>query len=120
MRGRTSTQALAAQFERADGVDISETMVVLARDHNRHRERCYYHVNGQPDLALFADGSFDFVLSKIVLQHNPPAVAEAYIREFVRVLAPGGVADFDMTSDLAGISLADGSHRASLRLAAGC
>jgi hypothetical protein len=110
------TQALGASFERADGVDIAETMVELAREYNRHGDRVQYHVNQEPNLGLFEDGAFDFVLSIIVLQHNPPPVAEGYIREFVRVLAPGGIADFDMTSELTGTPLEQGSHRAALRL----
>lgn len=104
------TQALAEKFERSDGVDISETMVDLARQHNQFGDRCQYHVNLVPDLALFDDASFDFVFSTIVLQHNPPDAAEHYITEFVRILAPGGIAVFDMTDDLTGVPFPEQSH----------
>ena len=112
------TQALAKEFDRSDGVDISETMVVLARGHNQTGERCHYHVNLEPDLALFDDDSFDFVFSTIVLQHNPPEVAEHYIIEFVRILAPGGIAVFDMTADLTGVPFPERSHRGEIEVVA--
>src|SRR5262245_22886359 len=46
------TQAMAARFHRADGVDISTSMLETARQHNRHGERCVYHHNPAPDLSL--------------------------------------------------------------------
>ncbi|CAN5599682.1 hypothetical protein BH10ACT1_BH10ACT1_41240 [soil metagenome] len=110
------TLALGAVFDRADGVDISETMVDLAREHNDLGDRVEYHVNLAPDLALFPDDSFDFVFSTIVLQHNPPDAAARYIEEFGRVLAPGGIAVFDMTAALTGASLPPGSHTAAISL----
>ena len=85
------TQALAEHFDEVHGVDIAPSMIELARSHNRCGDRCTYHVNDRDDLALFEDGAFDFVLSLITLQHMPPAHATSYLREFVRVLAPGGV-----------------------------
>lgn len=55
------TQALAHEFEHCDGVDISASMLRAARRHNRDPERCVYHLNVAPDLALFANASFSFV-----------------------------------------------------------
>lgn len=86
------TQALCEHFARATGVDIAESMVEHAREHNRFGDRCSYVVNVEPDLGVFADGSFDFVYSNIVLQHIPSDLGRRYIAEFLRVLAPGGVA----------------------------
>ena len=83
------TQAMAAQFERCDGVDISESMLDIARRHNRYGERCAYHLNDSSDLALFGDHSFDFVYSTLVLQHMEPRYSKLYMRELLRVLAPG-------------------------------
>lgn len=90
------TLALADHFEKVVGVDIAESMVERARDFNPHGERVRYLVNSEPDLALFDDGTFDFVYSNIVLQHIPPLTVESYIREFFRVLRPGGIALFQM------------------------
>jgi SAM-dependent methyltransferase len=43
---------------------------------------------------LLAEESFAFVYSNIVLQHMPRRLAVGYLREFVRVLEPGGVLVF--------------------------
>ncbi len=93
------TQALAEHFDEVDGVDIAPSMVEQARELNRHADRCHYHINAAPDLHLFPDGRFDLVYSNLVLQHVGPELACAYIREFVRVLAPGGVALFQLPSE---------------------
>ena len=53
-------------------------------------------LNARDDLSIFADGAFDFVFSFLVLQHMPPPLAESYLREFVRVLKPGGIGYFQM------------------------
>lgn len=92
------TQALADHFDGAVGVDIAEPMVETARKHNRHGERVEYVVNTRDDLSVFPDDHFDFVYSNIVLQHIPPRYVRRYVREFLRVLRPGGVALFQMRS----------------------
>ena len=95
------TQAMATHFTRCDGVDISASMLQAARQHNRWPERCHYHLNPSSDLALFDDGSFDFVYSTLVLQHMEPKYSTAYMREFLRVLAPGGLLVFQIPSQRA-------------------
>jgi 2-polyprenyl-3-methyl-5-hydroxy-6-metoxy-1,4-benzoquinol methylase len=85
------TQALAGRFDEVDGVDIAPSMIEQARRHNRHGERCRYHLNAAADLEIFGDGSFDLVCSLYVLQHVETDYARAYLREFLRVLRPGGV-----------------------------
>lgn len=92
------TQALAEFFDRCDGVDISDTMVRQANEFNQHGDQCAYHVNDVPNLNIFDDESFDFIYSNIVLQHIEPELSEKYVREFVRVLAVGGVALFQVPS----------------------
>jgi SAM-dependent methyltransferase len=93
--GRLS-QAFAGYFERCDGVDVAPSMIGLARQWNRHEGRCQYHLNQRDDLALFSDDSFDLVFSYLVLQHIPSELSATYIREFIRVLRPGGVAVFQV------------------------
>jgi SAM-dependent methyltransferase len=93
--GRLS-QALADHFEHVVGVDIAASMVERATELNRHGDRCTYVVNTRPDLGRFPNGSFDFVYSNITLQHMPPRLMRRYLAEFVRVLAPGGVAVFEI------------------------
>jgi SAM-dependent methyltransferase len=93
------TQALAAHFESCDGVDIAPSMIAAPRRLDRSGGRCSFHVNDAPDLALFPAKTFDFVYSNIVLQHMPPEAAKAYVLEFLRVLAPGGLAMFEIPSE---------------------
>ena len=91
--GRLS-RALADRFDRVTGVDISAPMIDQAnRFVAAERANCNFVLSVDPALP-FATASFDFVLSNIVLQHMPPALAMGYVREFVRVLRAGGVAIF--------------------------
>ena len=108
------TQALGDRFESVLGVDVAPSMIALARAHNRHGERCVYEVNDRPDLSHWPDASFDLIYTSRVLQHIEPRYATSYVREFVRLLAPGGHLSFDLPSasgDAA--ALADGSVPAS-------
>jgi 2-polyprenyl-3-methyl-5-hydroxy-6-metoxy-1,4-benzoquinol methylase len=90
------TQALARHFDRVTGIDISDQMLDLARQHNRHGPRVEYALNTRPDLSQWPDNTFDFVYSIITLQHMEPVYARRYIAEFVRVAAPGGVILFQI------------------------
>jgi ubiquinone/menaquinone biosynthesis C-methylase UbiE len=94
------TQALAEHFESCDGVDIAPSMVEQARQFNRFGDRVRYHANGANDLRLFDDNTFDLIYTNIVLQHMEPRFAKVYISEFFRVLKPGGLAVFQVPSEL--------------------
>ncbi len=93
--GRT-TQALGRRFEEVWGVDISTRMIELATKLNQHGRRCHYIVNESSSLDVFPDDSFRFVYSNIVLQHIRPEYSRVYIREFIRVLEPGGLVVFQL------------------------
>jgi ubiquinone/menaquinone biosynthesis C-methylase UbiE len=93
--GRLS-QALAEHFDEVVGVDISSSMVRTADEHNRHGERVRYVVNTAPDLSLLPERHVDFIYSNITLQHMPGAAAEGFVRDFFRVLRPGGIAVFQI------------------------
>src|SRR5271156_7030089 len=82
------TQALARRFRSCVGVDISQEMITQANTLNQY-ENCRYVVNAMPRLP-FADESCSFLYSNLVLQHVPRPLALNYLREFTRVLAPGG------------------------------
>ena len=90
------TRALAEHFDSCDGVDLAGSMIERARELNTNGDRVRFHHNAVPDLRLFGDGSFDFILSRLVLQHMEPELMRGYMREFVRVLRPGGVAVFNV------------------------
>ncbi|HEV2762768.1 MAG TPA: class I SAM-dependent methyltransferase, partial [Pyrinomonadaceae bacterium] len=90
------TQALCRHFEECRGVDIAPSMIRLAEKYNRHKRRCRYVLNERDDLRVFADAEFDFIYSALVLQHMRPEVAERYVVELLRVLAPGGLLVFQL------------------------
>jgi len=95
--GRLS-QALAGYFDRVVGVDISETMIKLAKVFNRFEERVCYLSNQYEDLELFEDQAFDFVYTNIVLQHLRPEMTLRYFEEFRRILMSGGLLIFQLPS----------------------
>jgi SAM-dependent methyltransferase len=86
------TQAMGRRFAACVGVDISEEMIRRAEGLNPYAH-CSYMTSVTKRL-LFAEESFVFVYSNIVLQHMPRKLAVGYLREFVRVLEPGGVLVF--------------------------
>ncbi len=91
--GRLS-RALRSYFGEVYGVDISDEMIRLAREHT---QSCTFLLNQKDDLSLFQDDFFEFVYSNIVLQHQATKeIARSYIREFVRVLKPKGTMVFQM------------------------
>ena len=92
------TQALAGHFDHVYGVDISAKMIDLACENNHQGARCEYVWNPGGDLRQFADGSLDMIYSWITLQHMRPRYARRYMREFLRVLAPGGLLLFQYPS----------------------
>lgn len=95
------TRALAARFDEAVGVDISQTMVDNATQFNAQIPNVTFQVNARPDLSVFEDGSFDLVNTRIVLQHLPSReVIEGYIAEFLRVMRDDGLLVFQLPSHL--------------------
>lgn len=94
------TQALCGHFAACDGVDIAPSMIKLARRYNKFGGKCCYHLNEASNLSLFADNSFDFIYSSVTLQHMRPDYSAAYLKEFLRVLVPGGLAVFQLPGEL--------------------
>jgi SAM-dependent methyltransferase len=92
------TRRLAHYFTEVWGVDIAPSMIEQANRHNCHPDRCRFVVNAANDLGTFPDSHFDLVYSNMVLQHMEPRYALAYVREFLRVLVPGGLAVFQVPS----------------------
>jgi ubiquinone/menaquinone biosynthesis C-methylase UbiE len=97
--GRTS-QALCTHFESVCGVDISRSMLELATRFNQHGARCRYVLNAEDNLGVFDDVSFDCIYSNITLQHMRPRYAARYLREFMRLLKPGGLLAFQLPGRL--------------------
>ncbi|MBN8482442.1 MAG: class I SAM-dependent methyltransferase, partial [Xanthomonadales bacterium] len=95
--GRVS-RALAAHFEHVVGLDVSASMVATARRLNADRANLEFRENASARLEGIADASIDFVYSMMTLQHIPSSLAHGYVEEFLRVLAPGGVAVFQFVA----------------------
>lgn len=90
------TSALSSHFSECWGVDISPTMVELAKQFHKENARCKFVLNETDDLRAFADGRFAFIYSSIVLQHIEKKYVEHYLQEFVRILKPGGILVFQI------------------------
>ncbi len=82
------TRALTTRFDQCIGVDISASMLELAKQHS---PRVFFELNETGDLRRYADSSFGFIYSSIVLQHMPPPCMRGYLREFARILEPNGL-----------------------------
>jgi ubiquinone/menaquinone biosynthesis C-methylase UbiE len=90
------TQAMAAHFPECWGIDISPTMIALAREFSEGLPQCRFLLNEHDRLDALHDNYFGFIYSSIVLQHMARAHSRKYIAEFVRVLKPGGVLVFQI------------------------
>jgi SAM-dependent methyltransferase len=98
--GRIS-RALASRYADVVGIDIASSMLDQARRLNGHLPNVRFIENATPRLP-FADASADLVYSVITLHHMPRALQRAYISEFLRVLAPHGLAAFQIASGYSG------------------
>jgi SAM-dependent methyltransferase len=90
------TQALAVHFAECVGVDISPTMIALAKEFAQESPQCRFLLNEQDHLAGLQDNYFGFGYSSIVLQHMEKKYSFGYISEFLRVLKPGGMLVFQL------------------------
>jgi SAM-dependent methyltransferase len=95
------TRALATRYAEVVGVDISSSMIEQARQLHANLANVRFVENVQPRLDFLADASVDLVYSVITLHHIPAALQRGYVREFLRVLAPGGMAVFQIASGYA-------------------
>ena len=76
-------------------------MIRLAREFNRDRQNCVFEHKNSPLLAQIGSDSIDFVYSSFVLQHLASAREVLdYVREFVRVVRPGGTIVFQLPETL--------------------
>jgi SAM-dependent methyltransferase len=90
------TRALSHYFDQCWGVDISPTMIRLAKDFHGNNPRCSFWLNEVDDLGQFPDGRFGFIYSSITLQHIPKRYVRKYLGELIRVLQPGGMFVFQV------------------------
>lgn len=94
------TRAFSRFFSTCVGIDVSGEMVELARQFNSDRQHCEFVASASATMP-FADATFDFVFSVLVLQHLPKkSMILGYISEFVRVAKEGGVIVFQLTNEV--------------------
>lgn len=84
---------LTRRFDRVTGLDAAPSMIAQAQRLNPAPDRLTFIHSDAPRLP-FADASFDVVHTYLVLQHIPIDATLGYLRDFVRVLRPRGVAYF--------------------------
>src|ERR1017187_7877814 len=83
---------LSRHFQEIHGVDVSDTMIALARERLRRTPNAFPRHSSGSDLSLFPSEKFDFVYSYAVFQHIPSReVVFHYLREARRVLKPRGI-----------------------------
>ncbi len=85
------TRAMAAQFETAFGLDISQRMIDQARQMNVGCSKCRFELIADGGSLPLESGAFDLVFSVRVLQHVPRPEIFRILPELARVLAPGGL-----------------------------
>jgi SAM-dependent methyltransferase len=109
------TRALAEHFGECWGVDISPTMITLAKEYNRDLPKCRFLLNERETLETLQDNYFGFIYSSIVLQHMAERYIRKYLAELVRVLQPSGVLVFQLPDSLQGSALTRVRARVALR-----
>jgi SAM-dependent methyltransferase len=91
-----NTRILARRGARMTGIDVSERMLGLALDAERDEPLGIRYARASfSDLAMFADGSFDAVVSFMALMDGPRF--DLAMREAFRVLRAGGMLAFNIT-----------------------
>jgi SAM-dependent methyltransferase len=94
------TRAFSGFFSSCVGIDVSEKMIGLARGFNSGRAACEFIATGGGVLP-FADKSFDFVFTVLVLQHLPrKSMILGYIEEFIRVAKDDAVVVFQLPNEV--------------------
>jgi ubiquinone/menaquinone biosynthesis C-methylase UbiE len=94
------TRGFSGFFQSCTGIDVSESMISLARNFNSDEPRCTFVASDGFDLP-FADKSFDFVFSVLVLQHLPSKdLILGYVAEFVRLAKDDGVIVFQLPNQV--------------------
>jgi SAM-dependent methyltransferase len=100
------TAPLSVRFEEILGLDVSDNMIATARDLHAERPNCQFEVHGGADLHSYPDATFDLVFCVLVLQHlGSQEAILLYLKEFVRVLRPGGALVFQLPSKVASPSV---------------
>ncbi len=86
-------------YDRVIGVDISDHAVELARHRLADVSSVEFHVcDGDSLPSTITNESVDFIYCFNVFEHIPRHFAKSYIKDFFRILRPGGIAIFNLLS----------------------
>jgi ubiquinone/menaquinone biosynthesis C-methylase UbiE len=84
------TQFLKELCDNLIVVDISEKCIQACRERFHDSKNIEYYTNDGKSLDMIPDRSINFIFSWDSLVHADKSVMEAYIRQFSRILKPGG------------------------------
>ena len=113
--GRVS-RWLAKCFSHVVGVDISAKMLELGETHKEPGAGITFVLGNESNIPL-ASSSADFIHSVIVLQHIPRSLQRLYLKEFTRIVRPGGTLYFQTPS--AGVYTNQSSFRTNVQTPGG-
>lgn len=94
------TFPLSRRFEKAIGVDISESMIAAAKQNAQRGNNCEFILNTEDTLTFIEPNTLDFAYSDIVFQHIAPRFSKRYFLEIARALKPSGTFVFQLPSHL--------------------
>lgn len=101
--GRVSIH-LAQRFKSLIAIDISESHIALAAEAARDAKIANSHFGSATAPTFGMTKSFDVWFSFIVLQHNPPPIIALVLKRALSMLAPGGIAMFQVPTYASGYS----------------
>lgn len=94
------TFPLSQRFQTCYGIDISHSMVEFASTQKERGPNCTFIENTTTRLHRLENASIDLIYSAIVFQHIAPRYTREYLKEFSRLLKPGGLLVFQLPSHL--------------------
>lgn len=94
------TFPLSQRFETVLGVDISTSMLAVARHNANRGSNCQFILNTKNSLDSLETKSLDLAYSEIVFQHIAPRDSKRYFIEIAAALKPDGLFIFQLPSHL--------------------
>jgi SAM-dependent methyltransferase len=108
------TPHLAKAFPKVVACDVSSSHLALAQRMVAQRgiRNVEFELVDSAEFGMF--GPFDVWFSRIVLQHNPPPIMTLILRRALELLAPGGVAVFQVPTYAGGYRFRTAEYVAGL------
>ncbi len=108
------TAHLARAFREVTVCDVSASHMAIAQDkvYDSGARNLAFHLADSAEFGMAAP--FDLWFSRIVLQHNPPPIIAMILRRAFALLAPGGIALFQVPTYAAGYGFNIAAYLAGL------